>query len=1316
MSIYRPITVYDENVYSFILMRNRTEVLAEIPVEYVESISFNMGKFINEPAQLNIRIPSVMERSGKMVEQPLYHLVKAKMQIHMTINGKHYMLDIRDVQEKETKNYTVKTITAYERHKRWEELDCVISIGNIATRQLYRTPEEKVEMADGMLNIFENQCMGWSVEGTTQLARQEYIYCSSKETLYLNPIDIKKVKDVIFDQDLSATGHTINIGEKPLNMTLNIFNEVYDADGNLYIDSTSSFKIESLPYPVKKIAGKVLRNDKHFYGIEITITHTNDYTTVKEFDYVNCKGLRLKADINIEYELGDLVPQWTTKYRTFENGGSTWSTMLENIAQSFDCIFIVDSYNQSIRACHNTEFGEDTGITLMYDNAIKEITRSRGLNDLVTRMWVESSNTQIASVNVLGTDYIECYDYFRNEGIMSDELSDALDTYDLLLAEKDVEFNNLILDKYEADQKVNLLTSQITALEERLEGARALLTAYIKQVSEDGTDEEKSMWKKRQANQQAVVDGINNELTTAKNNLSVAQQTATDYQNQIIQIGIDIKKENATYNNKKIFNEVLLLELSDYLIEKSIEDDTHLTAHSLYNYANNQVKKYQKQIIDFTISTSMEFLKRAGRQVTDVMFLGAKVAIEDRANALDSEDGIVIVYSLTIDPKTDAISNFKFTNSAEAPDTALKSISRTAQTAKVTKTLSDFYKATWVDIKDKTLDIEKILKQGLDLATQKVRSRTEENIIDITEAGIFCIDAKNNNEQLALMNDLITMTTDNWRTSKVAISPEGVMADTIIGRLLMGNELYISNADTSFHIDDEGLKVKDRTGVQKLFMGLYDQKPWFLIGDTNDNYLQWWNDKLEIKATSIKIGASKVATDKDVSDAVNDIKNSITSGFEVEYNKIKMYVDDTSQQLKSLIQVENGKIVASVDDKINNLQSQINVTNNGISTMVKKGDIISSINQSAEKIRIQASKIDLSGCVTVSKDNRYVKIDTGNYSVYEDKLRKAYFGFGRVEIVDGVYTDYYVPRMSMGGDGLDKMKHEYFTVVTYKGNKENPQKMDYSYVDIAYHSRKYDRGDGEGDWSNVKMYANGDMRVSPIRKLEITSNFKKGQYPPNNNGHEYLVAEFRTDNHTWYNGNLSVGAVVNRTNGNGLILIDQHDSNGRQAGVRVQCNNNGEKSFRPLTNGDCYNGTSNYRWKKVYAVQSYISTSDKRHKSIIDEMNSLDCYEMIKNIPLYNYYMLGENKEYLTDEEIKSKMIDENKQMGLMAQDLLDYECGEYILNYEDDIYGINDNQLVQATIGALQEEIKLRDKQINQLTNDLEELKQYVKTTMGGE
>ena len=56
--------------------------------------------------------------------------------------------------------------------------------------------------------------------------------------------------------------------------------------------------------------------------------------------------------------------------------------------------------------------------------------------------------------------------------------------------------------------------------------------------------------------------------------------------------------------------------------------------------------------------------------------------------------------------------------------------------------------------------------------------------------------------------------------------------------------------------------------------------------------MQWWNGQLDIQATSIKIGASKVATNDDLNSAVDGLKNSISSGFEVEYNKIKMYVDD----------------------------------------------------------------------------------------------------------------------------------------------------------------------------------------------------------------------------------------------------------------------------------------------------------------------------------------------------------------------------------------------------------------------------------------
>ena len=1286
--MYRPTIQQNNNVYSFILMKNRFEELAEIPVGYVQSIKFSMGKFMSEPTVVNISIPSVIQRDGQAIEQPLYNMIKTKMQIVMNLNGKKYLLDIKDVEENETKNYSIKNITAYECHNRLTDIDAIINTGSIATRQLYRPENERVEIADGMLNIFEQQCTGWKVGTITEKARKELIMCKVTNTVYLQSID-KIVTDTIFNENVY-----IDIGNKPLYLKLNIFNEVYDLDGKKYMESTSTFELDPLPYPISNIKATYVSTDKHFYGIEITVTHANGHVTTQQFDYVNCKNLRLVADINIVYENGDLRKQWTTKYRTFESSGSKWYTLLEYIAQSFDCIFIVDSFNQTINAYHYTEFGEETGISLLYDNAIKETTRKRDVSDLVTRLWVNSSNTTIAGINVLGTDYLECYDYFKNEGIMSQDLVNALDTYDLLLAEKDVEFNNIILQKHTADQNVTLYSTQVTALEERIDGAKALLTAYIKDAADNPAD---NTFKARQQQQQAVVTQLENDLVTTQANLQRWTDESTRLQQKIIQIGIDIKKDNAQYNGVKIFNDDLLLELADYLIEKAIEDDTYVTSYSLYAYAQEQIKKYQKLNIDFSITSSTEFIKRSGYVVTDCFFLGAKMVVEDRAGLMGGQDGTVLIYAFELDPNKNEISGLKFTNSAEAPDTPLKSISRTTQTTRTVKSLTDFYKGTWKDMKDKALDIEEILTQGLDLSAQKVRSRSEENVLDISEAGIFCIDANNNNEQLAIMNDLITMTTDGWRTSKVAISPEGVMADTIIGRLLMGNELYISNADTSFHIDDIGLKVKDRNGTQKLFMGLYNQQPWFLVGDTNSNYLQWWNNRLTIRAEQIQLGSSSVATQNDINNVngnVSGVKNELVSMIEVNKQEVKLYVDNKTTSVLAQLELKDSQIRAYVNDRAAGLQSQITVNANSINSKVSKGSVVSEINQSAEGIKINANKIDLNGTVTVTGNSRYIKIEDANYSVFDGNIRKGYLGFRGVS-----GTDYVVPKFVLSATNTDGTQHEQFVVTPYKGNGENPQRYAYGYVDIAYHTNHYSASTG-GDWSNVKMYADGVMRVSPIQKLEITSNFSGGSYK---GGGERLVAEFRTDNHGWYNGNISVGAVVNRTNGNGLILIDQHDHLGRQTGVRVQCNDDGGHSFRPLTNGECYLGTSNYRWKTIYSKNGTIQTSDIRYKSVLEDINAQDCYDVVEQLPIIGYASLTKTKEECTSEEILQAAQDNvNVNMGISAQDMADTNLAKYVLTKESGIYGVNLYSYMTMIMGALQHEITLR-KELEKRIEELE-------------
>ncbi len=241
----------------------------------------------------------------------------------------------------------------------------------------------------------------------------------------------------------------------------------------------------------------------------------------------------------------------------------------------------------------------------------------------------------------------------------------------------------------------------------------------------------------------------------------------------------------------------------EHTIEKLQSENENLT---------QQIKNYQKPVIEFSINSSTEFIERTGQKVTDCIFIGAKMEVEDKAGDITNEDGTVMLYGFSIVPKTNTVSNFKFTNSAKVPDSPLKQVSKTSQAVKATKAMTDFYKSTLQKVKDQNPDVAKILEEGLDLAAQKVRSRTEQNIIEIDEAGIFLIDANNENEQLALINDLIAMTTDRWKTSRVAISPEGIMAEQLIGKVIIGEDLYIGNDTNSFKIS------KDPSGAYGMFM------------------------------------------------------------------------------------------------------------------------------------------------------------------------------------------------------------------------------------------------------------------------------------------------------------------------------------------------------------------------------------------------------------------------------------------------------------------------------------------------------------------
>lgn len=152
-----------------------------------------------------------------------------------------------------------------------------------------------------------------------------------------------------------------------------------------------------------------------------------------------------------------------------------------------------------------------------------------------------------------------------------------------------------------------------------------------------------------------------------------------------------------------------------------------------------------------------------------------------------------------------------------------------------------------------------------------------------------------------------------------------------------------------------------------------------------------------------------------------------------------------------------------------------------------------------------------------------------------------------------------------------------------------------------------------------------------------------------------------------------------------------------------------ERSVKPATwsNSVLDLGASGQRWRNIWASNGTIQTSDKRHKAIVDNIDNQDCFNMVKNTDIFSYVMLDKNKEEMDEfERIEAILMnsgsDENIKMGIMAQDILDYDCSKYILTYSEytdektgetkNYYGVDAYALSSAIMSALKYEIQKRE------------------------
>lgn len=821
--MYRPVSLFD-NEYSFTLMKNRHEEWGIIPNKYVQSVVYSSGV----PTQMTIEIPSKITYMNKEIDFELYKIVRGKMQIIMNMNGglSRFIID-DNIKVVNSKNKNVKTLTAFSFEKTLEKKNFIIPEG--ATRQLYRPHDEKVEISDGVLNWFEQQT-NFTVGHVDEMARKELGLYNETESLELHwDFTIEKVEK---EKTMWEKAQVIDVGDNILNFTIT-YPEMESYNGDLLQKKeTISHSFVNLPYGVKHIQARYTSDSDYRYGMTYTLTFVNDTTKEYKFGFANVNELKVFfPKIELAYETGVMSEHLTTKYRYFEAVSCSWLTLISQIEEAFNCVCVFDSYEQVLNVYDKDTYGEDTGITLSYDNAISEITKTHKLSDITTRLYVESPNVSIVEENPLGTEYVEDFSYYITNNIMSQSLTQALVKYNELVEAKNVEFLTLKLEKNKNDQMITKRQGELSSLQGRFKAENAILTAYIKAGDQP----------QKQKEQSELVEQLEQEIATMMNTVQKLKDKSDSLFADMTKIGIDIQKENAEYNGEKLFSDQDLEELEDYLIESSITNEYYTLAYSLYQHALEVIADMNKVYIDFSITT-YEFLskiKTSGAWNNHIK-LGIKLSLDVEHNDLTDDEGKLQLYGFTFKPNEGvkgSVTDLKFTNNKKPKATSIKTIGDISKKTSQLATMTNFWKDTWADSASNNVAVEKLLTEGLDAAAQVVRGKGTSNKIDISEAGIYISDAENEDKQIYYGSGLISITQDRWKTSTLAIDSSGIMAETIIGKMILGAKMQIGNEDNTFEINPHGLSVYDPSAKQeeRIFLGIEDGKAVFRLHSKDGN-------------------------------------------------------------------------------------------------------------------------------------------------------------------------------------------------------------------------------------------------------------------------------------------------------------------------------------------------------------------------------------------------------------------------------------------------------------------------------------------------
>jgi phage minor structural protein len=639
--------------------------------------------------------------------------------------------------------------------------------------------------------------------------------------------------NVIFDIDTYMATHKVRLYiAKPDQTIIGEITEYYDLKRNTKLGNIPTLSL-SLPYQInirnKLVDNPAVQATKNRYLIKFVQDTTAEWYIIKapsdimgdssDYKSIEAYGLAYElADKNLRsysvvsknasqvlqdvlastlWSIGTIDASFDILYRSFEVSDSNVLDFIFEAATTFNALVNFDTVQRRIDFLIFEQYGTNRGLEVAYGHLLKSASKVENSDEFFTRLKVFGANgSSILGENITGQNYLEDYSYFiypfsrdSNKNIlthsdyMSDSLCHALLDYSELVTSKDMEFKSYL---GQLSEHQNTLIEQKNQLK-TYKDALASIENEIANLNYLGQNTSEKVIQK--IAKEAEISAQNGIIASTENSLNTVNSQIAQLQNSL--------------SISSNFTPELIKEWNPYIIMGTFENTTVTDPVQLLSLAEQEFEKLKRPKIVVNISI-VNFLECVTEQQRwGMLNLGDIITIKQSKLGLHIQAKIIEMnFDYEAGDVSLVISNVKELLSDEAR--FLRDLYKANTTSASVGSGQYKWDAAYTDVND----VQAILNDKWDATAREIQASVD-NTVSISRKGLIVTDPNDADKMLILQKGLLAISGNGGNTWDTAIDPSGVFAKKLVGQIMLGNDLYISNSAGTVSINANGMVVSD---------------------------------------------------------------------------------------------------------------------------------------------------------------------------------------------------------------------------------------------------------------------------------------------------------------------------------------------------------------------------------------------------------------------------------------------------------------------------------------------------------------------------